>query len=69
VVVAECYTDAPFALRLAKRAIDEGLELPIDQGLRLERSLFAASFSTEDARIGIDSFIEHGPGKARFTGR
>jgi enoyl-CoA hydratase/carnithine racemase len=69
VVAAERYTDAPFALRLAKRAIDEGLELPIDQGLRLERSLFAASFSTEDARIGIDSFIEHGPGKARFTGR
>lgn len=69
VAAAQRYADAPFALRLAKRAIDEGLELPLDQGLRLERTLFAASFSTEDARAGIDSFITNGPGQARFTGR
>lgn len=69
VAAAERYVDAPFALRMAKRAIDEGMALPIDQGLRLERTLFAASFSTEDARTGIDSFIANGPGQARFTGR
>ncbi len=61
------YAAGPYALRLAKRAIEDGTELPLDQALRLERSLFAECFATEDARIGIASFIEHGPGKADFT--
>lgn len=66
---AQRFADAPFALRLAKQAIEDGTELPIDQGLRLERSLFAEAFGTDDARTGIESFLEHGPGKATFTGR
>ncbi len=63
------YAAGPFALRLAKRALDDGSELPLDQALRLERSLFAECFATDDARTGIASFIEHGPGKAEFSGR
>ncbi len=62
------YASGPYALRLAKRALEDGTELPLDQALRLERSLFAECFATDDARIGIDSFIEHGPGRAEFTG-
>lgn len=67
--LAARYAEAPYALRLAKRAIDDGTELTLDQALRLERSLFAESFGTQDARIGIASFLEHGPGRAEFTGR
>jgi hypothetical protein len=26
-------------------------------------------FATEDAGIGVASFLEHGPGKASFVGR
>ena len=26
-------------------------------------------FRTEDSQIGVKSFLEHGPGKAEFTGR
>ena len=63
------YAAGPYALRLAKQAIEEGTEAPLDQGLRLERSLFAECFATQDAQTGIASFIEHGPGKATFTGR
>lgn len=63
------YAAGPYALRLAKRAIEDGSELPLDQALRLERSLFAESFTTEDAATGIASFIEHGPGKATFADR
>lgn len=63
------YASGPYALRLAKRAIDDGLEGPLDQGLRLELSLFAETFVTEDKAIGVASFIENGPGKAQFTGR
>jgi enoyl-CoA hydratase/carnithine racemase len=63
------YAGGPYAIALAKQAIEDGTELPLDQALRLERSLFADCFATEDARIGIASFIEHGPGKAQFEGR
>jgi enoyl-CoA hydratase/carnithine racemase len=54
---------------LAKRAIDEGLEGSLAAGLSLEQDLFAEAAATEDADIGVASFQEHGPGKARFVGR
>lgn len=57
------------AQALAKRAIDEGLDGPLDAGLDLEVERFVEAFQTEDARIGVASFLEHGPGKATFTGR
>lgn len=66
---ARRYAQGPYALRMAKRAIDEGSELDLDSALRLESSLFAATFATEDARIGMRSFVDHGPGQAEFTGR
>jgi len=59
----------PLALAAAKKAIDEGLELPIDEGLALESRLFAEMFGTEDQKTGMSSFLENGPGKAVFTGR
>jgi enoyl-CoA hydratase/carnithine racemase len=59
----------PLALAAAKKAIDEGLELPIDEGLALESRLFAEMFGTEDQRTGMSSFLANGPGKATFTGR
>jgi enoyl-CoA hydratase/carnithine racemase len=54
---------------LAKRAIDGGLDGPLAAGLDLEAALFVDVFRTEDARAGVRSFLEHGPGKAVFTGR
>jgi enoyl-CoA hydratase/carnithine racemase len=57
------------AQALAKRAIDRGLDITLGGGLDLEQQLFVEVFGTDDARIGVDSFREHGPGKARFTGR
>jgi enoyl-CoA hydratase/carnithine racemase len=60
---------AVVAQELAKRAIDRGLEGPLDAGLALEQDLFAEVFATEDAGIGVASFLEHGPGKATFVGR
>lgn len=66
---ARRYAAGPFALRLAKQAIDEGYDLDLAAALRLESTLFAACFGTEDAHAGMDSFVERGPGKAVFTGR
>lgn len=54
---------------LAKRAIDDGLDRSLAEGLTLEQELFLAGFSTDDAVAGVNSFLEHGPGKATFTGR
>ncbi len=59
----------PLALAAAKRAIDEGLDGPLSQGLQLESQLFAGLFGTEDQKNGMRSFLESGPGKATFTGR
>ncbi|MFC8175631.1 enoyl-CoA hydratase/isomerase family protein [Streptomyces sp. NPDC057242] len=54
------------ALRAAKEAIDQGLETDIDTGLAVERTWFAALFATEDRERGMRSFVEEGPGKAKF---
>jgi enoyl-CoA hydratase len=54
---------------LAKLAVDEGLQGTLTAGVELEQELFAQVFATDDARIGVASFLEHGPGKATFTGR
>ena len=68
--MARSYANGPaVALRTAKQAIDDGLEMDLDSALRLETALFAGLFSTEDQRIGMTSFLENGPGKAQFTGR
>jgi enoyl-CoA hydratase/carnithine racemase len=58
-----------YALRAAKQAIDEGLDTTLDAGLNIERKLFAGLFATEDRSIGMDTFVESGPGKASFVGR
>jgi enoyl-CoA hydratase/carnithine racemase len=60
---------AAVAVRAAKKAIDDGLELDLDAALRLESTLFAGLFATEDRSIGMTSFVENGPGKAGFVGR
>ena len=57
------------ALAAAKLAIDKGLDNDLASGLALETTLFAALFATEDHTTGIASFIENGPGKAKFDGR
>jgi enoyl-CoA hydratase len=68
--MASAYSNAAaIALRAAKKAVDEGLEMDLDAALRLESTLFAGLFATEDRTIGMESFVENGPGKANFVGR
>ncbi len=63
---AELAAGPAFALRAAKEAIDRGLETDLATGLEIERAQFAALFATPDRTTGMQSFIEHGPGKAVF---
>ena len=70
VVWAKRFTGAAaYALRAAKESIDRGLEVDLETGLEIERQQFAALFGTEDRTIGMQSFVENGPGKANFVGR
>ena len=68
-LAAELARGAVVAQGLSKRAIDQGLDGTLNAGLALEQDLFAEVFATEDARIGVASFLEHGPGKATFVKR
>jgi len=66
---AELARGAVVAHGLAKQAIDTGVEMDLEAGLDLEQDLFGQVFETEDAVTGVQSFLEHGPGQARFSGR
>ena len=59
---------ASSAFGLAKAAIDDGLDGSLGAGLDLEQERFVEVFRTDDARTGVASFLEHGPGKATFSG-
>jgi enoyl-CoA hydratase/carnithine racemase len=59
---------APRAVAAAKRAIREGLERPLVEGLALEGQLFEHEvLPSDDLLEGIASFVERRP--ARFTGK
>jgi enoyl-CoA hydratase/carnithine racemase len=67
---AQQFVNGPaYALRAAKEAIDRGLEVDIDTGLMIERLQFTGLFATEDRTIGMTSFVDNGPGKAKFVGK
>jgi enoyl-CoA hydratase len=55
------------ALARAKRAVLEGLEAPLSEGLRLERELFFDVVTTADAAEGLAAFVQKRP--ANFSGR
>jgi enoyl-CoA hydratase/carnithine racemase len=57
------------ALAAAKASIDQGLDTDLNTGLKIEAAQFAALFATEDRTIGMASFVENGPGKAKFVGK
>ncbi|NNE12417.1 MAG: enoyl-CoA hydratase/isomerase family protein, partial [Ilumatobacter sp.] len=67
-LAAECARGAVLSQGLAKQAIDAGLSTSLADGLLIERDRFVESFHTNDSQIGVKSFLEHGPGKAEFTG-
>ena len=53
------------AIRAIKEAVDHAAGA-LPGGLALERSLIAGLFATPDRAAGMRSFLEDGPGRARF---
>ena len=49
---------SPVAVASAKQATRAALSLPLDEGLRMERSLFAMCFASQDKIEGVKAFLE-----------
>src|ERR1700687_1010431 len=58
---------APLAVRFAMEAIERGIEMPLQEGLFLEATLFGICCATEDMREGTRAFLEKRA--AQFKGR
>ena len=56
---------APIAVRQCKKAINEGLELGMDDALVLEEKLFGECFETEDQRYGMAFFLDRNKEKVK----
>jgi enoyl-CoA hydratase/carnithine racemase len=70
VEMAAGYASGPaVAIAAAKRAVAVSMDTDLASGLEFERLSFAGLFATDDARAGMRSFLENGPGKATFSGR
>jgi len=54
---------APIALRYIKEAVNKGLDLTLEQGLRLEADLYFLIHTTADRKEGIKAFLEKRPPK------
>ncbi len=50
--------NAPIAVRNSKKAINEGLQVDIDQGIEKEEHLFGDCFETQDQQEGMGAFLE-----------
>lgn len=50
--------NAPIAVRASKQAINDGLQVSIDQGLVIEEKLFGSCFQTADQAEGMGAFLE-----------
>lgn len=54
----EMASKAPIALRYTKEAISKGMDLTLEQGLRLEADLYLLIHTTQDRTEGIQAFRE-----------
>lgn len=50
--------NAPVAVRACKKAINEGLEQPMEEAIVTEEKLFGSCFATEDQKTGMQAFLE-----------
>jgi enoyl-CoA hydratase len=58
---------APLAMRYVKEAVNGGLDLTLEQGLRLEADLYFLLHTTADRTEGITSFLQKRP--PRYQGQ
>jgi methylglutaconyl-CoA hydratase len=54
----EILPQGPLAVRLAKEAIDRGMQVDLDTGMAVERACYAQVLSTQDRLEGLQAFKE-----------
>jgi len=59
--------NGPLAVKFTMEAIERGVEMPLEEGLFLEATLFGVVCATEDMREGTKAFLEKRP--AAFKGK
>jgi enoyl-CoA hydratase len=67
VLAKKIIANAPVAVRYAMEAIERGVEMPQEEGLFLEATLFGLACATEDMREGTKAFLEKRA--AKFVGK
>ena len=50
--------NAPIAVRACKKAINDGLQVDLDQALVIEEKLFGSCFETKDQKSAMTAFVE-----------
>ncbi|MGH9796419.1 MAG: enoyl-CoA hydratase-related protein [Candidatus Acidiferrales bacterium] len=65
-IAKKIIANAPLAVKFCMEAIERGAEMPQEEGLFLEATLFGLCCATEDMREGTRAFIEKRP--AQFRG-
>jgi enoyl-CoA hydratase len=49
---------SPYSIAIAKQAINVGLDVDLDAGLKLEANMFGLTFATHDKKEGMTAFLE-----------
>ena len=57
-MAATIAANAPIAVRAAKKAINDGLQVDIDKAIVIEEKLFGSCFETHDQKEGMGAFME-----------
>ena len=66
-IAKKIIANAPLAVKYAMEAVERGMEMPQEEGLYLEATLFGLCCATQDMREGTRAFLEKRPPK--FEGR
>ncbi len=66
-IAKKILSKGPLATRYAMESVNRGLEMPLEEGLFLEATLFGLSCATEDMKEGTKAFLQKR--EAKFKGK
>lgn len=57
-IASEMLLNGPISMRMAKKAIDNGLQVDLSTGLAIEEACYAQVIPTADRLEGLNAFME-----------